>query len=150
MLRVELANQDALTDINSIQASGANFFSPSQLEAYIVQNRVYSASASDDGHLLGFMIISELPFEFELLNIVVNIEARRQRVAFALIEFLLAQAHEQDKESVLLEVAEDNLAAIELYQKFGFEEVGRRKNYYPTTSAGQKLDAILMKKYLDR
>ena len=32
--------------------------------------------------------------------------------------------------SSFLEVRESNLAAQEMYRKFGFEEAGRRKRYY--------------------
>ena len=44
---------------------------------------------------------------------------------------------------VTLEVRPSNTAAIALYSAFGFESVGRRKNYYDKPSE----DALLMTKY---
>ena len=38
-----------------------------------------------------------------------------------------------------------NAAAIALYQGFGFEEVGRRKNYYDLP----KEDALILTKYFE-
>ena len=44
---------------------------------------------------------------------------------------------------VTLEVRPSNHAAIALYEGFGFEVVGRRKNYYDKPSE----DALLMTKF---
>ena len=44
-----------------------------------------------------------------------------------------------------LEVRPSNAAAIALYQGFGFEEVGRRKNYYDLP----KEDALILTKYFE-
>ena len=37
--------------------------------------------------------------------------------------------------TVYLEVSVENQAAIELYEKFGFEKIHTRKNYYGTEDA---------------
>ena len=42
----------------------------------------------------------------------------------------------------LLEVNENNIKALKLYKKIGFEEISKRKNYY-----GKNEDAIIMMKY---
>ena len=55
--------------------------------------------------------------------------------------FDLALAH--DLSFITLEVRPGNAAAIALYEKFGFVEVGRRKNYYEKP----KEDALIMTKY---
>mgnify|MGYP002582415600 FL=1 len=45
-----------------------------------------------------------------------------------------------------LEVRESNLAARRLYEKNGFEIVGKRKNYYEKPAE----DAILMSKFFQK
>ncbi len=47
-------------------------------------------------------------------------------------------------ESVLLEVRPSNERALEIYQRYGFQTIGRRKGYYPTANQ-QREDAIVMR-----
>jgi [ribosomal protein S18]-alanine N-acetyltransferase len=78
------------------------------------------------------------PGEAELLNIAVDPAFRRRGVASALLEALSAQA----QGTVFLEVAEPNTAAITLYRRHGWEQVGLRIGYY-----GQgTINGIVMKK----
>ncbi len=63
-----------------------------------------------------------------------------QGVGQALLWALLQKAHYRQLERATLEVRESNLAAVSLYQKFGFKEAGRRKRYYEDTGE----DALVM------
>ncbi len=45
-----------------------------------------------------------------------------------------------DVRMITLEVRDSNIAAVKLYEKFGFREVGRRRNYYQKPNE----DAIIM------
>jgi ribosomal-protein-alanine N-acetyltransferase len=47
-------------------------------------------------------------------------------------------------ESVLLEVRPSNTRALEIYERYGFKQIGRRKGYYPAAD-GQREDAIVMR-----
>ena len=70
--------------------------------------------------------------EREILNLAVAPNYRRSRVATALLK------HELSREAThFLEVRESNVAAVALYRKCGFVEVGRRAGYYefPTETA---------------
>ena len=59
-----------------------------------------------------------------------------------LLKHLIDVIEKRHIEKTLLEVAVDNMAAIQLYQSFGFTEIGRRKNYY---QRGETCcDAIIM------
>jgi ribosomal-protein-alanine N-acetyltransferase len=57
-----------------------------------------------------------------------------------LLSFTLRKLIDQGARSSFLEVRESNLAAQELYRKFGYEETGRRRRYYKDNDE----DAILM------
>ncbi len=56
-------------------------------------------------------------------------------LVWALLNLGLAQNHPW----ATLEVAADNQAALKLYQKFGFQEAGRRPKYYPSGA-----DAVIL------
>ena len=77
----------------------------------------------------------------DLDRIVVAGEHRRRGIAGKLLGRGIAWAAEQGAGNVLLEVASDNIAAIELYAANGFVPVNRRGNYY-----GRGVDAVVMGK----
>lgn len=68
--------------------------------------------------------------EATLMDIVTKKKKRGQGFAKFVLNELFAIAKEENCSSITLEVRENNLSAIHLYEQFGFEEVGKRKNYY--------------------
>ncbi len=94
---------------------------------------------------VGYAAFRHLPGEAELLRLAVVPSARRRGLARLLLTAGLTRAARQGAEFCHLEVGADNLAASELYRRFGFRPTGRRANYYPTGEA-----ALLMTKTLDR
>lgn len=91
----------------------------------------------------GFLLIQSLGEEgAEIVLIATRPEFQRQGVARQLLDAIPARTGH-----VFLEVSEDNRPAIEFYKKTGFEEVGRRKNYYKRDNA-TRTDALIMKKAL--
>lgn len=87
--------------------------------------------------------------EAEVLTIATRPAHRGQGLARQLMEAGLSSAHEMGVETMFLEVAHDNSAAIALYIGLGFEETGRRKNYY-TRADKQRIDALVMSRVLSR
>jgi len=78
----------------------------------------------------GFTIFWVVADEMHLLNLAVHPAHRRQGISRALLTTALEQARGQGAGVVWLEVRPSNQAALSLYQSFGFEEVGIRRNYY--------------------
>ena len=93
--------------------------------------------------MLGYVGMMYVLDEGYISNVAVAPEARRRGVGRALITELLRRADEKALAFVTLEVRPSNEAAIALYSAFGFEPVGRRKNYYDKPSE----DALLMTKF---
>lgn len=88
----------------------------------------------------GFALGRVVAGEAELLTIAVRPDARRQGVGSRLLSDLIEAASERGAQSIFLEVAADNQAAISLYHMCGFREHGRRKAYYSMPSG--KTDAL--------
>ncbi|GHD52138.1 [SSU ribosomal protein S18P]-alanine acetyltransferase [Marinobacter persicus] len=88
--------------------------------------------------LVGFAIVSHLHDEAHLLNICVHPDVRRCGAGRYLLRHTLAQALRDDAVCMILEVRESNDPAASLYLSEGFEEIGRRPDYYP---AGQGREA---------
>ena len=68
--------------------------------------------------------------EGHITNIAVHPDYRRRAIATKFIEHFINHAKENNFEFITLEVRESNTPAISCYKKFGFEDVGVRKNYY--------------------
>lgn len=67
----------------------------------------------------------------EVLRIVVAPDARRQGIAGRLLRLGLDWAEAAGADRMLLDVRDDNLAALALYRRTGFTPISRRPNYYP-------------------
>lgn len=66
----------------------------------------------------------------EIMNVAVCPEFRRKGVGKAIMAALEAALAAKNSEAITLEVAEDNLGAIALYESAGFCAVGTRKGFY--------------------
>lgn len=66
----------------------------------------------------------------DLCRIAISEKYRRNHIADNLLENALNKLKEKGIKRVLLEVRESNEPAISLYKKYGFEQIGIRKNYY--------------------
>ena len=75
-----------------------------------------------------------------ITNVAVFPEQRRRGIAGQLLQVFLNFAEANHLAFLTLEVRPSNAAAIALYQGFGFQEAGRRKNYYQQP----REDAIIM------
>lgn len=101
-----------------------------QLEHSLKLENVVCFVAKNDDKVLGFVILEETPFDFDILEIVVDPELRGRGIGASLMQKVLQHALASHKEKATLEVAFDNIAAIALYEKFGFSKIHERKNYY--------------------
>ena len=68
--------------------------------------------------------------EGEITNVSVKAHHRRKGIAARLLQELFVQAALKGVKAHTLEVRKSNQAAIQLYQKLGFEIEGIRKNFY--------------------
>jgi ribosomal-protein-alanine N-acetyltransferase len=91
---------------------------------------------------LGFSLARLIAGEAELLLLGVRRSAQRRGVGAKLLRKFIADARARGAEKLHLEVRHGN-HAVELYRNAGFEEVGRRFNYYRGMS-GHKYDALTL------
>ena len=100
----------------------------------------------DTGTVLGYAGLLVVADEGYITNVAVFPEHRRCGIAAKILEVYLNFAKANQLAFVTLEVRPTNAAAIALYQRYGFEEVGRRKNYYDLP----KEDALILTRYFDK
>ena len=101
------------------------------------------AESSDaEGEMCGFITASRVLDEVSIFNVAVSERFRRRGMAQSLME-KLAEISESAA-FITLEVRESNSAAISLYKKLGYKEVGMRKNFYSKPAE----NAVLMTLFL--
>ncbi len=98
--------------------------------------------AEMDGDLLGYAVLLAAADEAQLLNLGVASVFQRQGWGRRLLEFALAEARRLGTGKMFLEVRPSNLAALALYRRAGFVQVGRRRDYYP--AAVGREDALVL------
>ena len=91
------------------------------------------------GEMLGYLVCSRYDTVWHIMNVAVDPEHRRTGIATAMLLDLFRRIDGQNARFTL-EVRESNLAAIELYERYGFRAAGRRRRYYQDNGE----DAVVM------
>lgn len=107
-----------------------------------IKSSKYCVVAECQNQTIGYGILSYVVGEAELLNICIDTNQQGRGYAKLLLNHLVEHAALKDNQEMYLEVRVTNKPAIHIYEQAGFNEIGRRKNYYPTKAG--KEDAILM------
>lgn len=88
----------------------------------------------------GFIVWRTVLDEAEIITIGVHPDARGTGIAIALLGIMENEIKKSGIKKIFLEVSTENIPAINLYKKCGFNQNGRRPKYY------DGVDAILMQK----
>lgn len=103
----------------------------------------YSGQVLETGDgIVAYSILMLSVDEAEILTIGVSQMQQRRGYGRQLLGEMVALARKKQKQRVLLEVRASNEAAIALYQRCGFQTIGRRRGYYLTATGRE--DALLM------
>lgn len=91
---------------------------------------------------VGHGVINVIIDEAHLLNITIRPESQGRGFGLLLLERLMQRAMELKAGECFLEVRASNQSAYRVYERYGFNEIGRRRDYYP--SVGGREDALVM------
>ena len=91
-----------------------------------------------------FLLIRNAADEAEIMTVATLPQHRRKGYAYQLLTQAQKTLKQQQITALFLEVQHDNEAAIHLYKKLGFQQTGRRRNYY-TLPNGDTKDAVVMR-----
>jgi ribosomal-protein-alanine N-acetyltransferase len=101
--------------------------------------------AAENGRVLGYVGSQTVIDEADVMNLAVCEDCRNKGVATLLMEQLTNLLKEKGVMRLTLEVRASNEAAINLYNKIGFHQVGRRPKYYRLPTE----DALILRKEWD-
>ena len=142
-LKVEKMTLDDLDSIRDILISDFDdFWNYDILKQELdCSNSYFVIAKNDDNEIAGFAGLKVIVDEADIMNIVVKKSFRYNGIGSLLLENLISYSKDKNLKTITLEVNENNLPAIRLYDKFNFNHIGLRKKYYNGES-----DAIIMSK----
>ena len=111
----------------------------------MLEEELYNDTASfivaegEDGQVLGYAGLHVILDEGYIDNVAVRPTCRRQGIADRLLD-VFCRFGQANLAFLTLEVRPSNTAAVALYEKHGFQEAGRRKDYYENP----REDALLL------
>lgn len=138
-------------DIPSVAAIESESFSDpwsmASFRSLVSGGAVWFLVAIDDATsaVIGYIVVWFAADEAELANIAVAPAVRGRQIGAGLLDEALAVARERGTARMFLEVRNSNAVARALYRSRGFEEVGRRPQYYRRPLE----DALILRRTLD-
>ena len=137
--RLELSDLDAIERIEL--ASYPTPWSRSMFASELAkQSSLSIAAVTPDERLVGYLVLSRYVDAWHVMNVAVDPEHRRLGIASAMLRRLFEVTRGDAERGYTLEVRVSNLAAISLYESFGFESRGVRRGYY----TDNREDALIM------
>lgn len=112
------------------------------LRSELKNERAVYYTAVENGEVLGYAGLHNIWGEGHITNVAVSPLHRRRGIASLLVQALVSYADAQELDFLTLEVRASNLAAIALYEGFGFQHMGARPGYY----SHPREDALIMTK----
>ena len=85
----------------------------------------------ENGEIIAYGVMSVAAGEAHVFNVAVDIQLRNKGLGRKVMERLMADAKLMKSQSLFLEVRPSNIAAVNLYESLGFNQIGIRKDYYP-------------------
>lgn len=112
----------------------------------VERNLVFCIHEEDE--LYGYVIVNKGIDIADIEDIATASKHWRKGVAHALLSAAIERLYVCKCSALMLEVSEQNTAAITLYEKLGFQQIDERKNYY-LESNGTTRNALIMRLSLD-
>jgi len=98
---------------------------------------------AEDDSILAYSVAMLAVDEAHLLNLAVDVPVQRRGYGWRMLDWTARTMQEYGARFLLLEVRTSNADAQRLYQKYGFTQIGMRRNYYPARWGRE--DAIVMR-----
>jgi [ribosomal protein S18]-alanine N-acetyltransferase len=137
--RLELADLDAIEVIE--RAAYPTPWSRSMFAGELAkQSSLSIAAVTEGGELAGYLVLSRYVDAWHVMNVAVAPGYRRLGIASAMLRRLFDDTRHDAQRGYTLEVRVSNLAAIGLYETFGFVSRGVRRGYY----TDNREDALIM------
>lgn len=121
----------------------------SHFQTELASERASCVVAELDGRVAGYLCLTVLLDEAEILDVAVDPALRGRGIGTQLVQWACDEAIQRGARLLLLEVRATSQPAIALYERFGFKQTGLRKGYYEDNIDAVLMDKMLMKEDVD-
>ncbi|GGX58668.1 ribosomal protein S18-alanine N-acetyltransferase [Saccharospirillum salsuginis] len=142
LVRASVPDRDRLAAID--RSAGPHSWPETALSRALERQQVLTIEIDDD--IVGFLVENRVLDETTLLHLAVGAEHQGRGHAGWALKAWLADLARSGQCRCLLEVRAGNQVAVRLYERLGFEDIGRRKGYYSSPEGAE--DARVMAKRL--
>ena len=136
-----------VSDVLSIENESYNYPWSEKIFRDCIDNNYLCRVLVLNSHVIGYSISSIVQDECHIMNLCIKNEVRSQGFG----AYLLSELHNDIKKLncrlIFLECRPSNSSALSLYINAGYNEVGLRKNYYPSPNGHE--DALMLAKYVE-
>ena len=145
-VKIRLAEEKDLPQVLEIE----HFSFPSAWTHEFFQHEIHNPFShfyilAENGNVLAYIVFWIVAGEAHIANLAVSPRNRRKGYADVLLHYAVVKSLENGANYLTLEVNEKNQAAITLYEKHGFQQVGKRRKYYEDRD-----DALVLSLSLNR
>lgn len=105
-------------------------YSLEQIKESLLNDNYLNYIAFLNDEPVGYLSCNCILDECELIKVIVDKKFRHKGIGGELIKCLINFANSEKMSKIFLEVRKDNINAIKLYEKFGFQKFAERKKYY--------------------
>ncbi|MCQ4022726.1 MULTISPECIES: ribosomal protein S18-alanine N-acetyltransferase [unclassified Ruminococcus] len=140
----EKMNQSHISAIAEIERQCfSKPWSENAIAAELSNESAYFYVAKINGKAVGYIGMHCAADECYIANVGVLKEYRRMGIGSALVKYAANKARKMNMSFISLEVRPSNTVAVRIYERFGFDRVGLRKNFY----SEPKEDGLIMTLY---
>ena len=130
-MKIEMMNASHVAQIAELEKlCFSDPWSANSITSELDNKLAFWLVAMEEDQVAGYIGSQTVMDETDMMNVAVHPDYRRKGIAEALINDLVENLKKMGSRCLTLEVRASNVPAITLYEKLGFTEIGRRKNYY--------------------
>ena len=142
-MRIETMNSSHVDQIAQLEKlCFSDPWSANSIASELDNKLAFWLVATEVDRVAGYIGSQTVMDETDMMNVAVHPDFRRKGIAEALVNALVENLQKMGSRCLTLEVRASNVPAITLYEKLGFSEIGRRKNYY----RNPREDALILRK----
>ena len=142
-MMIEVMNSDHVAQIAALEKiCFSDPWSERSIASELDNKLAFWLVAAEGEQVAGYIGSQTVLDETDMMNVAVHPDFRRQGIAEALVNELVENLKKMGSHCLTLEVRTSNAPAISLYEKLGFHEIGRRRNYY----RNPREDALILRK----
>ena len=142
-MMIEVMNSDHVAQIAALEKiCFSDPWSERSIASELDNKLAFWLVAAEGEQVAGYIGSQTVLDETDMMNVAVHPDFRRQGIAEALVNELVENLKKMGSHCLTLEVRASNAPAISLYEKLGFHEIGRRRNYY----RNPREDALILRK----